>query len=94
MRSHLKSLGMGCFVNYFEKFRDLSISNQEVAEILQEEMGYKVPASHSRTSTARSIIKAGRAIDALDLIAGSNAAPTVRDRAARIATSLRRDGRP
>ena len=93
LKSHLKSLGMGCFVQYYYRFSNWSLSNQEIAQILQDEMGYKERASSSRTSTARSIIKAGRAIDALDIISRSNAAPQVRVMAAEIADSLRRGRR-
>ena len=85
----LNSAGKGCFVKYFQQFIDGSLSNTDVAEKMQEEEGYTWKACNSRTSHARSIIKAGRAIDALDMIKGSKAETRVRERAAEIADSLR-----
>ena len=89
LERNLNSVGKGCFVKYFRQFIDSSLSNTDVAEKMQEEEGYTWKACNSRTSHARSIIKSGRAMDALDIIKGSNAETRVRERAVEIADSLR-----
>ena len=89
LEHNLNSVGKGCFVKYFQQFIDSSLSNTDVAEKMQEEEGYTWKACNSRTSHARSIIKSGRAMDALDIIRGSNAETRVRERAVEIADSLR-----
>lgn len=85
---YVNSVGKECFVTYFNWFSDWSLSNQEIAQILREERGYTWNACNSRISTSRSIIKAGRAIDALDIISGSNADVRTRERATEIADAL------
>ena len=89
LERRLNSVGKGCFVDYFHRFSDWSLTNQDVAEILQEEMSYMEKASLTRASGARSIIKAGRAIDALEIISGSKAKSRIRERAAELANELR-----
>ena len=85
----LQSIGKECFVVYFHTFSDLSLSNGEVAEILVEERDYALPASRTRASGARRIIKAGLAKDALAIIAGSrNVTLATRNAASRIAEGL------
>ena len=71
----LGSLGMKCFVKYFKHFSDESLSRQHLIELLSREENYKYEASGTRISNARRIIKAGRAKDALNLIAESDKVP-------------------
>ncbi len=68
---NLRSIGKECFVAFFEQFCDSSLSNADIAAQIREERGYTDKACLSRTSHARSIIKAGRAIDALDMVCQS-----------------------
>ena len=49
----LQSVGMKCFVSYFEEFSDPFLSNGAVSEILVEREFYTEKAGRSRTSTAR-----------------------------------------
>ena len=72
---NLKSIGKECFVTYFKYFADSSLSNEYVARGLKTERGYTDHACQTRTSHARSIIKAGRAKDALIIISQSKSVP-------------------
>ena len=87
---NLRSVGKECFVTYFEKFSDRMLSNQEIAERIQEERGYTWKACQSRTSHARSIIREGRARDALEIIRDSGGVrdQRIRNKAARLVASL------
>ena len=72
---NLKSIGKECFVTFFKYFADSSLSNQYIAKRLKTERGYTDHACQSRTGHARSIIKAGRAKDALINISQSKNVP-------------------
>ena len=67
----LQSVGMKCFVSYFEEFSDPFLSNGAVSEILVEREFYTEKAGRSRTSTARRIIKEGYARDSLLMVASA-----------------------
>ncbi len=67
----LRSIGKKCFVTYFCKFDDTSLSIEDVAEILMRDRRYKEKASPTRVSNARRIIREGRAKDALMIISAS-----------------------
>ena len=62
----LNSMGKACFVEYYCEFADFSLSNKEVIELLMR--NYTKGVSINRVSRARSIIRAGRAKDALTII--------------------------
>ena len=70
----LKSLGKEVFVNYFDKFSDLSSSRRYIAKTLEED-GYAKKSSRTKVSNARSIFGAGRAKDALAIIIRSSRVP-------------------
>ena len=85
----LQSIGMECFVAYFEKFCDENLSNQDIVALIEEERGYSLNACRSRTSGARGIIRSGRAKDALEIIKDSErVAPAAREKAARLFAQL------
>ena len=84
----LQSIGKECFVTYFLKFNDHSLSNQDLCEILINERGYRPSACSTRVSKSRSIIKAGCAKDALMIIADSNADQRTRELASELAALL------
>lgn len=90
---NLRSIGKECFVTFFYKFYDSSLSNEDVSIHIKEERGHYTDKScRSRTSHARSIIKAGRALDALDVIrssASSQVKAHTKERAAELAAYLR-----
>ncbi|OKH14679.1 hypothetical protein [[Limnothrix rosea] IAM M-220] len=64
----IQSMGMGCFVKYFEAFSDLSKSNQDLVEALMKIEGYTENGSRTRVSRARQIIDKNFAMDALKII--------------------------
>lgn len=65
----LTSVGRAVFVEYYERFADSSLSNQDVADMLPA--SYTLKSRLSRTSHARSIMSRGLTVDALTLIAES-----------------------
>lgn len=71
LNRNLQSVGMCCFVKYFGEFDNNALPNRAVAEILRERESYTPASCSSRVSKSRSIIRAGRARDALLMIAGS-----------------------
>ena len=71
LKNNLRSVGMRCFVKYFGEFADDALPNQALVEILREREGYREQSCRSRVITARSIIKAGRARDALLMVANA-----------------------
>lgn len=91
---NLRSIGKECFVTFFNEFYDCSLSNEDVAIQIKEERGHYTDKScRSRTSHARSIIKAGRALDALDVIRSSVSSQVkahTKERAAEISAYLRK----
>ena len=90
LERNLISVGKECFVTYFEQFHDTQLSNQDIAIQIQEDRGYTWKSCQSRTSHARSIIRAGRARDALEKIRDSERVrdQRIRDRASSIAASM------
>ena len=86
---YLKSVGKRCFVSYFDDFAG-GLPPEAVVELLIRNEGYAEKASRARVSTARRIIKAGRAKDALRVISGASRVPeSIRDRAMIVAGGLR-----
>ena len=83
----LNSVGMRCFITWFRQFCDPSLSNEDVAAQIEEAEGYSPKTCRTRTSGARSIIRAGRGRDALEKITRSNADAWTRQEAARLLTS-------
>ena len=68
LERNLRSIGKECFVTFFEEFCDLTRSNENVAAQIEKGRGYTEKSCRSRASHARSIIKARRAMDALNII--------------------------
>ena len=90
LKRNLTSVGQECFIAYFEQFNDHRLSNREIAEQIQKERSnYTWKSCLSRTSHARSIIRYGRARDALESIRDSKGVrdQLTRDRAAFLAAS-------
>ena len=65
LKRSIQSVGKKCFVNYFEKFRDLTQSPEDLVDLLVEDNHYAKTASATRVSCSRRIIKAGRAKEVL-----------------------------
>ena len=82
---NLMSVGMECFVTYFELFNSCNLSNRDIAEQIFRDRDYTWKSCQSRTSKARSIIRAGRTRDALEKIITSNrVSEQTRNKATRI----------
>ena len=71
----LRSIGKGCFVEYFCQFADRNLSNSSVTEMLMRQEGYTESGSRTRVSQARRIIGSGRAEDALRNVIQSERIP-------------------
>ena len=74
LKRNLQTAGMACFVKYFDELSNQSLPNSAVVKILEEREPYTEKSRKSRVSHARSIIKTGRAQDALLLIAAASKA--------------------
>lgn len=75
LERHLNSVGKSCFVEYFYRFCDENLEMNSFVEFLMGNEGYTKLASETRVLKARKIIKAGRAMDALAIIANSTRVP-------------------
>lgn len=89
LKQSLKSMGMKCFVDYFDRFNDKAYSSVALVDLLMREKGYAKSASRTRVHRARRIIAAGRAVDALQVVAHSTriSGQTAQE-ASRLASSL------
>lgn len=70
----LKSVGQACFVRYFGEFSSSAMSREDVIEKLRTETDYTEASCISRTGHARSIIRAGLAKSALNIVISSDSA--------------------
>ena len=68
----LQSIGMKCFVDYYDKFCDNKLSNIDLIELLMKNEGYKESGCKTRVSQSRRIIKAGMSVAALKKIVKSS----------------------
>ena len=85
----LRSIGKECFVTYFCKFADTSLSNKDVVEILMQDRSYKEKSCLTRTRGARRIIREGRAKDVLIKASeSSRVLPEIAAKAKRLAGGL------
>ncbi len=101
LRGQLRSIGMWCFVKYFDEFCDCTSSEQNIAtQIIEENPERKLKWGTAviwRVNPARDIIKAGRAADALDMVSLSTSSKVTTDtkeRAAELADHLRKSRPP
>ncbi len=84
----LQLIGKECFVTYFSRFNDPSLTNQDLREILLNERGYRPSACSTRVSNSRRIIKAGCAKDALMIVTESNVDERTRGLASELVAQL------
>jgi hypothetical protein len=68
----LQSVGQSCFVRFFGEFSSPSMSREDVIEKLRAETNYTEGSCISRTGHARSIINAGLAESALNIVISSD----------------------
>ena len=70
----LSAIGKKTFIKYYESFKDLKISEQEMINILALDPQKYTPISMAnKTSSARSIFKKGLEIEALQIVLESKA---------------------
>ena len=67
----LKSMGKGCFVEHLDLFMDRRLSREAKVARLQAATGYTATSCRNRVSKAETIIAAGRARAALEMIVDS-----------------------
>ena len=67
----LQSVGQSCFVRFFGEFSSRSMSREDVIEKLRAETNYTEGSCISRTGHAQSIINAGLAKSALNIVISS-----------------------
>lgn len=72
LKRSLMSIGLACFVEYYEMFTDSSVSNVTAVDILMKQKKYSESGSRTRVCQSRRIIREGRRDDALKYIAQSN----------------------
>ena len=101
LKGKLRSIGMWCFVEFFDKFSDGTLSKEHVANLIvddnpQRNLKYGA-AVIWRVDPAREIIQAGRALDALDMVRLSTSPQVtarIKEKAAALAARLRESGLP
>jgi hypothetical protein len=81
----LQTVGMRCFVNYFEDFNDLNKTQDALIKMLIEKESYEESGSRARVNAARRIIREGRAKDALLLVMVSGIPEETREKAKKLA---------
>jgi hypothetical protein len=65
LKRAIQSIGKGCFVKYYEEFRNLARPNEDLVELLMNREGYTETASSTRVSQSKRIVQAGRDADIL-----------------------------
>ena len=71
MAERLRSIGHETFAEYYRQLSDGLLSNEALIEQLMYGKGYTLNSARTKVSVGRGIIRAGRGIDALRLIAES-----------------------
>ncbi len=67
----LRKVGFETFAEYYGELSDPSLSNAALSEALIADKRYTLNSAHTKVSVGRGIIRAGRGLDALRLIADS-----------------------
>ena len=80
LQNALQSMGMACFIKYYREFRDLSLSTDDIAQLMIDNRETWTTILH-RAYMGRRIIQSGRKKDALTRIMGSNASAQTRHQA-------------
>jgi len=75
LKKLIQSVGKGCFVEYFEDFRDETNSTADLVELLVREKGFTENACRTRISKSRKIINSGDAEEVLQNISESSRLP-------------------
>jgi len=70
----IKTIGMGCFIKYFEAFSDLSIKDEDLIEALMKIERYEESGAIARVSQSRRINRENMVKEALEIISKSSRA--------------------
>ena len=81
LQDALKSMSMKCFVKYYRQFCDLSLSLEDIFQLMVDNCEPWGMTKLDRARTGRRIIQRGRAEDALTRIVGSKASLQTRRQA-------------
>ena len=65
---NLRSVGKACFVKWYSQFSDFRIKDSDLIGLMVKDEGYTESVCRTRVSKSRTIIREGRAKDALKLI--------------------------
>lgn len=85
----LRSMGMTCFVKYYHDFANKSLSRHDLTQMLIRREGYTPDACATRISNARTIMRAGDAKMALEMIIQADKVPKhIRDEARKLCSNL------
>lgn len=68
LKRSLQSIGLTCFIKYFEAFENKDIENVDLIEGLMKVENYYESGAKKRVSQSRRIIKEERVADALNII--------------------------
>lgn len=69
LASRLRSIGHETFAEYYRELSGHSRSNEALIEVPIADKGYTLNSARTKVSVGRGIIRAGRGLDALRLIA-------------------------
>jgi len=70
----LSAIGKKTFIKYYEAFKDLKISNEEmISQLALDPQKYTPTSMTNKTSSARTIFKKGLEIEALQIVLASKA---------------------
>ncbi len=75
LKRSIQSVGMKCFVKYFEHFSDFTISNEELVDFLMKNEAWVESGCKTRVTQARCIISQGMTRKVLEIVVVSRNIP-------------------
>ena len=88
LQNALQSMGMACFIKYYRQFCDLSLSTDDIVQLMIQNREPWTTKLH-RAYMGRHIIQNGRREDALIRVVGSKVNPQTRQRAEQYLNELK-----
>ena len=68
----IQTIGMSCFIKYFEAFTDSSISDEDLIDALMKIEKYEESGARARVSQSRRISRENMVKEALEIISNSS----------------------
>jgi hypothetical protein len=68
LKRSIQTIGMGCFVKYYESFRDPMLTNEDLIDQFMSNEVWNENGSKMRVTSIRRIFASGRELDALSII--------------------------